>query len=400
MRSAIAITYEMDNIPAAAKELTSQIKGKLTLGKNTAAILHGQSDMNIGELANVVSRELGCPVIGGTTSQSSLLTNDGYHELAVTLHVLTADDCLFATAISAPLTDSPGEAIEAAYRQAYQNLKEQDAAAEPKMIFCVASIVQSIDSDGILSKISELCGNLPVFGYNAGDEMEFCKQQVYLDGISGGDRLAIMMVAGNVRPIFQTVNLAGRRLIEKRLITKARGNVICEIDGRPAFDYIKEFPFIDSETTGLVNYQFFVEMQSDIYNDGVPVSRVLNSYDKETGEITCFAAVPENSYIGLLYCDGTDVSATTEDGIKKLLEKLKAAGDDYEYSTVVIASCNLRLMFLADLKESEGKLINKLFPSDLTVSGLYVYGEMAPTSVKGDRAVNRFHNATCAFCAF
>ena len=401
MKSATAISYELDDIAAATKDLTAQIRDKLTFGKNMVAILHGQPDMEIGELSAAVSHELGCHVIGGTTAAGALLTNEGYHELAVTLHVLTGDDeCLFAAAISGSMATKPEKEIADTYQKAYRSLKEQDAAAEPKMVICVASIVQSIASDNILRKVSDLCGSLPVFGYNSADDFEFSKQQVFLDGETGGDRLAILLLSGSVRPVFHTANLAGKQSLEKRLVTKAHDNVICEIDGKPAYEYIKEFPFIDDETTVLFNYQFFVEMQNDAYNDGIPVSRALNTYDKETGEVTCFANVPENSYIGLLYCTGNDVATTSETGIKEFTDKLKQASGGYEYSTVLIATCSLRNMFLADMKEMEGNLVRDLLPPDLAVSGLYAFGEIAPTSVRSDKAVNRFHNATFTLCAF
>ena len=401
MKSATAISYELDNTAAATKELTAQIRDKLALRKNSIAILHGQPEMEIGELSAAISRELGCQVIGGTTAAGATLTNEGFHELAVVLHVLTDDDCLFAAAISDSMADNPEEKIENTYQRAYQDLRAQDATAEPKMVICVASILQSIDSDSILDKVSDLCGWVPVFGYNAADDFEFQKQQVYLDGEAGGDRLAILLLSGNVRPIFQTAHLAGRKALEKRLVTKARGNVIYEVEGKPAYDYIKSFPFIDDETKTLFNYQFFVEMKDDEANDGVAVSRALHSYDKESGQVTCFANVPENSYIGLLYCDGNDVANTCESGIKELMDKINAASDDYEYSTVIIATCSLRNMFLADMKQAEGDRVRNLFPPSLTVSGMYAFGEMAPTSVRdNNKAVNRLHNATLTACAF
>jgi len=401
MKSATAVSYELDNIFAASEELIKQIKDKFTFRKNTAAILYGQPDMEIGELSAILSRELGCHVIGGTTAAGALITSEGYHELAVVLHVFSDDDCMFSAAVSGSLAvDDPEKEITDTYQKAYLQLKGQDAAAEPKMVICIASIVQSIASDDLLDKISELCGSLPVFGFNAGDDFEFSKQQVYLNGVTGDDRTAILLISGNVQPLFQTANLAGKKALEKRLVTKAQGNVICEIDGKPAYEYLKEFPFIDNKTMTLFNYQFFVELQHSEYNDGIPVSRALSTYDRESGEITCFANIPENSHIGLLYCDGNDVATTSEAGIRELLDKLNSVVSGYEYSTVFIASCSLRNMFMADMKKTEGNLVRELFPACLTVSGMYGFGEIAPTSIRRGKAVNRFHNATFTICAF
>lgn len=400
MKSATAISYELDDIVATTKELTTQIKSKLTLGKHTVAILHAQPDMEIAELAAALSSELNCHVIGGTVAGGAMLTNEGHHELAVVLHVLSDDDCLFATAISGSMQMAPREEILDTYQKAYNNLKEQDSEAEPKLIICVTSIIQSHSSDSGLADLSKVCGGLPVFGYVAADDFEFCKQQVFLDEEIGNDKLAILLISGDVQPIFHIENLAGKHTLDKRLVTKAHDNIICEIDGKPAYEYIKDFPFINDETKVLWNYQFFVELKNDIDNDGIPVSRALNTYDKETGEIVCFADVPQDSYIGLRYCKGDDVKKTCKVALKEFVNKLEATDGDYEYSTVFITSCSLRNMFLADQKDAEGRLVNELLPQNLTVSGLYAYGEIAPTSVRGDKATNRFHNATFTICAF
>ena len=400
MKSATAVSYELDDIVAATAELTSQIREKIVPGKNTVAILHGQPDMEIGELCSGISRELGCHVTGGTAAAGAVLTEDGYHELAVVLHVLSDDDCLFATAISGSMAADPDKEIIDTYNRAYANLKEQDAEAEPRMVICVGTLLQSMACDNVLIKLSGLCGDLPVFGYIAGDDFEFSKQLVYLDDVIGNDLLSVILVAGNVKPVFKTANLQGEKALEKRLVTKAHDNIICEIEGAPAYDYIKVFPFIDDESTVLFNYQFFVEVPDDEFNDGIPVSRALSSYDKETGEVTCFANVPENSYIGLLYCTGNDVAATSETGIREFIDKLSEETDGYEYTTVLITTCSLRNMFLADMKATEGDLVKQLFPQNLAVSGLYAFGEIAPTSVQDGKAVNRFHNATFTVCAF
>jgi len=399
MKSAIAITYELDDISKAVTELTERIREKLTLEKNSVAILYGQPETDLGGLSSALSKELGCHVIGGTTAAGAVLTNEGYHELAVALHVITDNDNLFTTAISGSLADSPEKKIMDTYHKAYRDLKEKDKNAEPEMVVCIASIVSSISSDRILEKVAALCGGLPVFGFIAADDFDFSKQQVFLNGEAGGDRIAFLLLSGDIKPLFHTINLAGKKALERRLVTKSRDNVICEIDGRPAFDYIKYFPFIDDQTENLFNYQFFVEMQSTSHHDGIPVSRALNTYDKTTGEVTCFANVPENSYIGLLYCDGNDVAATSEAGIKEFINKLDSIDNGYRYSTALIATCSLRSIFLSDMKEKEGDLVKELFPSDLAVSGLYAFGEIAPTSVCNGKAVNQFHNATFTLCA-
>ena len=401
MRSATAITFELDDIQFAADELVQQIKGKLEFGKEGVGILYAQPNMECGELSRILHEKLGCPIIGGTTAGGALLSSEGHHELAVLLHVLTSDDCFFSVAISDSMDQNPEQSIVDTYKQALHQLEQKDAGAQPKVIYCITSIVQSCSSDDTLAILSEECSGIPIFGFVAADDFEFCHQQLFLNGVSRNDAIAMLLISGNVNVIFEVKNLAGSQLLSKRKITKAHGNTICEIDGKPAYEYLKEFPFIDDETKVLWNYQFFTEMQNEADNDGISVSRALNTYDKITGEIECFAKVPENSYIGLQYCKDSDVVTSCKAALSDLKTKIaQAETSEYKYSTVLFASCSLRNMFLADQKNAEGELIHELLPASLVASGIYGFGEIAPTSVKNGKAVNRFHNATMIICAF
>lgn len=400
MKSATAATYELDDISAAVTELAGQIREKLDLEKESIGILYGQPDMELGDLSAKLHEELGFSIIGGTTAGGATLSNDGHQELAVILHVLTAADCYFATAISPSIITDPAPYVIATYKNALSALHCNRQGEQPKLVFCITSIVQGYSSDSTLAPLHNITNGLPIFGFVAADDFEFSKEQVFLNGESGSNRVALLLISGNVRPIFEIRNLAGSQTLSKKQVTKASGTTIYEIDSKPAYEYIKEFPFIEKEAGSLWNYQFFVEMQNQSDNDGVLVSRVLSSYSKESGEVSCFANVPQHSYISLLYCDGTDVKSSCKKALEGVKAKIaEAQQDSYQYSTILITSCSLRNMFLADEKDAEGNLIKEIIPPGLATSGMYALGEIAPTSIRNGKAVNRFHNATITICA-
>lgn len=399
MKSVTALTYELDDIDAAAAELLEQVKGKIEFGTDSVALLHAQPDMEIGELSAILRAELGFPVIGGTTAGGALLSNQGYHELAVMLHIMTADDCVFACSISGSLNCEPKQRIINVYNEALSGLKEKGVSVKPKIAFCIASLVEGCPPDEQLSILNEISDALPIFGYVAADDFDFLNQKVFLDNVCGGDIMALLLIGGDINPLFEVKNLAGTQNLSRSKVTKADRNTIIEIDDKPAYEYIKSFPFINADTNVLWNYQFFVEMQSEADNDGVLISRALNAYDAETGEISSFANIPQNSYISLQYCEGNDVIKSCELALSEVSKKIhEAEVNGNRYSTVFIASCSLRNMFLADKKDAEGNLIPGLIPPALAVSGLYAFGEISPTSIHSGKAVNRFHNATFTIC--
>lgn len=396
MKSATAVSYEIDDISTASEELAAQIREKLMFENESVGILYCQPEMEIAELCMKLKEKLGFDILGGTTSAGATLTNEGHHELAVTLHVLTASDCRFATAVSRPLSQNPREGIDRVYADALSGLD-----GEPKMIFFIAPMLSGISTDSCLTVLSEASGNLPVFGFVAADDYDFTNQKVFLNEHCDGESIALLLISGNVRPIFLINNLESSETISKKRVTKSEGNIIYEIDGKPAYEYIKEFPFVEDESTLLWNYQFFVELAGNSERGYASVSRALSGYDRETGRVTCFADVPQGSYIGLMYCDGSNVRESCREALAELNEKLGdgKAEADYQYSSVFFMSCSLRNMFLADEKKAEGELIKAMLPDRLTASGVYAYGEIAPTLFRDGKVKNSFHNATMTICA-
>lgn len=399
MKSITVLTYELDDIDAAAADLIKQIKGGIEFGTDTVAFLHAQPDMDIYGLTMKLRTELGLPIIGGTTAGGALLSNKGHHELAVILHIMTADDCNFAYSISDSLSYEPEQRIINVYNEALLKLKKKGASDKPKIAFCITSLVEGCSPDEQLSILNDISNALPVFGYVAADDFDFVNQKVFLNDVCGNDVMALLLIEGNVNPLFEVKTLVGTQNLSRSKVTKANKNIIIEIDDKPAYEYIKSFPFINANVSVLWNYQFFVEIQSEEGNDNTLISRALNSYDAETGEIFSFANIPQNSFISLQYCEGSDVIKSCESALLEVLKKINEATENgSSYSTVFIASCSLRNMFLADKKDAEGNLISKLIPLELTTSGVYAYSEIAPTVITDGKAVNRLHNATFTVC--
>lgn len=399
MDSAVAVTYELDDMPIATDELLCQIHQRISMKKHSIAILYAQPGVDMDILAELLSKELGFPVMGGTTAGASLISSEGYHELAIMLQVLTADDCLFSVAISEELKDDLELRIIATYQQALEALLAQDAKAEPKLVYFISSLPPGHASECLVNGLSKAGRDAPLFGSLAGDDFQFSEQQVFLNSVCGKDRVVVLLLSGNVKPLFEVMKLEAAERLSRTKITKSNHNIISEINGRPAIEYLQGFSFIDDETTMLWNYQFFVELESEVGVPGITMTRALQSLDKETGEISCFGDVPTDSYISLEYCNDQNVKDSCDQAIDEVLEKLQdKSEDDYSYSTAFVISGVSRELFLASEKDAEGVLISQKMPAGLAVAGMYGFGEIAPTVEKNGRPVSCFHNAAIVFC--
>jgi hypothetical protein len=175
------------------------------------------------------------------------------------------------------------------------------------------------------------------------------------------------------------------------LITKSKGNVIMEINDKPVIEYFKSLGLGDAtqKTYSLVSMPFMVD-----YNDGTPwVSKVFIGMDDE-GHAICAGKMPEGSLLYIGTFDRDDVLKTTGKTMQKLYD------ENPNPQGVIIFSCLSRLMSLGSEQAAECDFVEGFikgksgFPFVMAYSG----GEMCPTEIGKERAVNRFHNNAFIAC--
>ncbi|MDR1083145.1 MAG: hypothetical protein LBL27_04680, partial [Coriobacteriales bacterium] len=116
MRSAVATTFELDDVEVSVRELAASIREQLTLEQNSVGILLCDADADGAGISAGLESLLGIPIAGMTSLAT--FSSQGYHEAAVVLTVLTAVDVHFTLAASASFDDSYEEQMAQAYQQA------------------------------------------------------------------------------------------------------------------------------------------------------------------------------------------------------------------------------------------------------------------------------------------
>jgi hypothetical protein len=104
VKSAVATTLELDDVDGAAQELADSIREQLELQKNSVGILLCDADADGAGISTQLNHLLNIPVAGMTSLAT--FSTEGYHEGAIVLTVLTANDVRFTLAASAPFDDS------------------------------------------------------------------------------------------------------------------------------------------------------------------------------------------------------------------------------------------------------------------------------------------------------
>jgi hypothetical protein len=176
----------------------------------------------------------------------------------------------------------------------------------------------------------------------------------------------------------------------ERRITRSRGNVLFELDSRPALELYRLY--LGEHAAGLpaTGLLFPLSLRS---GDGAGVVRTIVGIDEAAGSLTFVGDVPEGQLARLMRAnldrliDGASGAATrTLPGLGGLAAQL-----------ALLISCVGRKMILNQRVEEEVEGVGQVLGDAAALTGFYSYGEIAPFL---PQARCELHNQTMTITAF
>ena len=395
MKSFVNVTDQIDDLPLAVTELLAGTSSEV-LGKNTVGILLCYSDMDTTELVSALAQKASFPILGCTTI-ATMEGKGGFHDLAVTLTVLSSDDCSFALGVSDPITpQNVAEQIDKTCRSVCQELGE-----EPQLLYVLPPYILDIMLDEYAIGFNRCCPNVPLLGglpsYNAiGD-----KNLTVFGGEDFPDRMVLLAVGGNLRPVFTVQNVTAVDADRKRKVTESKDNVIYRVGDQTFTDYLREVGLpVESLTQGNATITFVSNpLLLESSQDDFSFVRTLHEINLEEGSGTAIAQIPVGATMSICSLQRSEIEQAAAAGVKALKEKMAAAqSDGYQYSTVLAVSCIGRHLLMSPNNDAEVNSLLNEFPADLALSGFYSYGELGPQGAT--RTQNFAHNESLILCAF
>ena len=270
---------------------------------------------------------------------------------------------------------TPGEDLEALAAGVMQELKAEDL----RHAFVL--------SDGLSVNGSDLARGLNAIGVSvtgglAGDGVRFSSTWVMADAPAAQNVIATIGFYGDIEAKFGCV--AGwHEFGAERLVTRSRGNVVFEIDYKPALTvytkYLGELAK-DLPSSGL---RFPLSVRPTELDE--PVIRTLLAVDVDAQSLTFAGDVPQGGFCRLMK---TDVDSLIDgSGMAAEAANSDAGGSS---SLCLIVSCVGRRLVMGQLTEEELDIVREHLGPGATITGFYSYGELAPFSnVVGCRLHNQ-----------
>jgi hypothetical protein len=243
-------------------------------------------------------------------------------------------------------------------------------------------------SDGLQVNGSELAqglnkAGLPVTGALAGDGTRFEQTWVMADAPAKSGRVVALGFYGAAT--IKSGCFAGwEEFGAERIVTKSTGNVVYEIDGKPALDLYKKYLGEQSTELPASGLRFPLSIQAN--KDEKSIIRTLLAVDPIANSLTFAGDVPQGYRCKLMRTN-----------FDLLIENAAMAADaahsvtPSEAGLCLVVSCVGRRLVMGQLTEEELDAVQNKLGSSTTIAGLYSYGELAPFS---DVMQCQLHNQT------
>jgi hypothetical protein len=313
----------------------------------------------------------------------SASTSSGMSQMGLTVTVLTSDDTLFASGVSAPITESVDGPLTDLYNRITAGLP-----GKPVMLMPFVPFLLNIGGDEFVEKLDALSGGVPAFGTMAiSSEPDFSRIHIFYNGESYPASMALAAIGGGAKPEFLSVSLDEENILkQKALVTGTSRNILQTINNMPAVKYLESIGLAkDGDVGGIASMPFIIYLE-----DGSILIRACFGANVE-GALILGGAVPANSAVAIGTMGFEDVISSTE---RKVTEALRAAGG----RGLLMYSCGGRKLALGVQSLAEHEKVRDCIAGKAPYHFVYSGGEIFPSVLGGGKVVNHLQNNSLIIC--
>ncbi len=264
-----------------------------------------------------------------------------------------------------------------------QILGHHFAPFEPTLLILLPDVL-TVNATQVLRGIQSVLGEtFPIIGGASSDSGAFKLCYLLCDGTlqtSGVVALALkgpLQIATAARSGYMPLSIPRTAtLVEK-------GNILLEIDHRPALDVYREFLGPRADQMPGVSVEFPIGTIPPGMDEAPALTRAVFRIDERRRALILGGDIPCGQHIRFLGASRKDVIA----GAKTAVLSAQQTLNDPDFA--LIFTCMSRKIALGPLYEEECRGALALLPAELPKLGFYTYGELSPVG-----AISEHHEST------
>lgn len=374
----------------AGEELASALARELG-GPPELVMVFASTEQPLGEVAGVLARAFGeSTVLGASTAGE--LTERGDTKGAVSAVAIRGAFKVYA-GIGAGVRENPERAVD----RALEGLPRALAGYPYRTGLVLVDTMAGNCEELALIAAAELGADEPLAGGGAGDDMKMEAGFVSCGVRASSDAVVIGQIFSKA-PIGVGVCHGHRPLSQPLKVTRAKGNVVYEIEGKPAWDVWRDRTRDAAMAQGLdvdalsksEECAFLLRFEAGLaagedYKIRAPLSR---GHD---GSIRFACGLPEGAVLRITESTPRDQIESAREAARRARKKLAGRAP----AGAVVFDCICRNLIL---REEYGKAVRGMAEElgNVPLAGFETYGEIALDA--GD--MSGFHNTTSVVLAF
>lgn len=376
------------NPQVAGKEAVEQALAHAAIGKPDFVFLFATVGYNQQALVKAVREASGGARLSGCSGEG-IIAGDMADEsnFAVTVMVIQSDELRFENGLNTGLKEDSAQ-VGKAWAEALLPHIKADAIA----LFAFPDAL-SVNFAQLLSGLEtrlNLDRLLPVLGGTAGDNWQYARTYQYCNDDVVSDGVAWTLVSGQGKLIW-SVNHGCVPVGIELTVTRAKGNTIYELNGRPALSVLNELLPVEELKdwrTAVVNLGFGLKTAAELGDFGHFLLRAMvGGKDDTTGSVSIPTDISEGSKLWVMRRDFEKVTAGTQEMAARILSQMAGAhakmGFHFDCAGrgKVFVRDHQKLELLHTLRSGIGE--------DIPWFGFYTFGEIGPVG-----GANCIHNYT------
>jgi len=305
------------------------------------------------------------------------------------------DDSLITTAIEFERTQ-----IKSAHVNLHEVEDSYQAGKRLASSLCHEGLVHLfVLSDGLKVNGSQLVAGLvehlppsvAVTGGLSGDGARFEQTLVYADGSADEGKVAAIGFYGTSLKVGYGSLGGWDPFGPERLVTRSKGNVLYELDGRSALELYKEY--LGNHAAQLPASALLFPLSLRMKEGENGVVRTVLSVDEQENSMTFAGDMPEGAYARLMKANFDRLIDGATEAAKTSYEAVGALAPDL----AILISCVGRKLVLKQRIEEEIEGVRDILGASTTLTGFYSYGEISPFTPS---AKCELHNQTMTITTF
>jgi hypothetical protein len=306
-----------------------------------------------------------------------------------------SDDSLVVTAIRFDSTQLKGARVriadvEDSFR-AGEDLARTLVAKGLVHVFVLSDGLKVNGSDLVRGLTSQLPSQVSVTGGLSGDGERFKETLVLWDDPPERDTIAALGLYGDHLRVGYGSLGGWDSFGPERLITRSKGNVLYELDGKSALELYKKYLGERAKELPAAGLLFPLSLRTKEGETGVV--RTILSVSEEEQSMTFAGDVPQGAYARLMKANFDRLIDGSIGAAKTSYEAIGSSCPDL----AVLISCVGRKLVLKQRIEEEVEGVREVMGEQTILTGFYSYGEISPFTPS---AKCELHNQTMTITTF